>query len=445
MKRWMLVPLLFVVALSLAACSALGGGVSTTIKASGTISADTVKVAPEVGGKLAAIKVQKGDAVKAGDLLFQLDDALTQAQIKQADAAVKVAQANLDAANVKQSNAQAQFDQANQAARIQDQANHATIWQTAQDSKIVLPPWYFVKSEQISALQAQLDTATKNLSDEQSNLDKTLKDASNKDFVTAEKNLLEAQKTYTIAAQTLDEAKAAKDNKDLQDAAQKSLDAAQADLDSAQKSYDQMLSSDAATHVREARARLAVANEQVMNTQDALDKLSTGSDSIQVQVARTALDQAKSGVAQAQASLIQAQAALDASNVQLKKLTVNAPTAGIVLSRPVNAGEVTAAGATVLEVGALDTVTLTVYIPESQYGQIQLGQSANVTTDSFPGKTFTGKVTFIADQAEFTPRNVQTVESRSTTVYKVEISLSNANLALKPGMPADASFVPGFE
>jgi len=75
----------------------------------------------------------------------------------------------------------------------------------------------------------------------------------------------------------------------------------------------------------------------------------------------------------------------------------------------------------VLEVGDLDQVTLDVYISENQYGQLKLGQSASVKVDSFPTKTYEGKVTYISDQAEFTPRTVQTVDSRSTTVYKVEI------------------------
>jgi multidrug resistance efflux pump len=104
-----------------------------------------------------------------------------------------------------------------------------------------------------------------------------------------------------------------------------------------------------------------------------------------------------------------------------------------------NVGEVAAAGATIVEVGQLDQVTLTVYIPENQYGRIKLGESAKISVDSFPGKTFAGSVTYIADQAEFTPRNVQTVDSRSTTVYKVEITLPNPDSDLKPGMPADAT------
>lgn len=441
MKRWTMISIFILTTLSLVACGAfnLNPGTSSELKASGTISATTIQVAPEISGKITAIKVQKGDTVKAGDVLFQLDDQLLQAQSKQADAAVKVAQANLDAANQKQANAQAMFDQAVQAARIQDLQAHTTSWQAVQVNKIALPAWYFEKTEQIGALQTQVTDATQNLSDEQANLDKTLKDVSNKDFVTVEKHLAEVQQAYAIASLTLDQAKAAKETADLQDAAQKNLDLAQADLDSAQKNYNQMLTSDAATHVREARARMAVARQRLLNTQDALDKLMTGEQSAQVQVARTVLDQAKSGTSQAQASLTQAQSALDTSKVQLSKLTVASPTTGLVLSRPMNAGEVAAAGATILEVGSLDQVTLTVYIPESQYGRVQLGQNANVTTDSFPSKVFSGKVTFIADQAEFTPRNVQTVESRSTTVYKVEITLPNADHSLKPGMPADAS------
>jgi HlyD family secretion protein len=123
-------------------------------------------------------------------------------------------------------------------------------------------------------------------------------------------------------------------------------------------------------------------------------------------------------------------------------MTVTAPVAGIVLSRPVNQDEIVAAGATVFEIGSLDQVTLDVYIPENQYGKVQLGQQVNVSADSFPGRVFNGKVTYIASQAEFTPRNIQTVDSRSTTVYMVEVTLPNSDHSLKPGMPADATINP---
>jgi HlyD family secretion protein len=433
--------LLLTLCLSLAACAGLPGNPeSPVLKASGTISADTIQVAAEISGKIVNIKVDKGAAVKAGDLLFQTDDTILKAQSSQADAAVKLAQVNLDMARQKLVGSQVQYDLAIQAAHLQDLAVHTTTWKKAQPEKITLPTWYFNQQEQIDAARVQLDSAQKNLNAELANLNTELKNASNKDFVAAEKRLAQAQAAYVVNQQTLDEAKAAKTTASLQDAAQKYMDSAQADLDSAQKNYDQLLSSDAARRVLEARARFAVARELLNNSQDAHDKLMTRDESLQVDSAQSALDQAKTGVTQAEASLTQALAALQVIKVQLDKTTVSAPASGIVLSRPLNAGEVAAAGATVVEIGSLDQVTLTVYFTEAQFGRIQLGQKAKVSVDSFPARIFEGQVSYIADRAEFTPRNVQTVESRSTTVYKIEITLPNPSHELKLGMPADATF-----
>jgi multidrug resistance efflux pump len=127
-------------------------------------------------------------------------------------------------------------------------------------------------------------------------------------------------------------------------------------------------------------------------------------------------------------------------DVQIGKLAVKTPTGGVVLDQPLNVGEMASPGATVVQIGNLDDVTLTVYIPENQYGNVKLGQKAVISVDTFPGKTFEGTVHYISDQAEFTPRNVQTVESRSTTVYAVKIKIPNPDHSLKPGMPADAEF-----
>jgi HlyD family secretion protein len=83
---------------------------------------------------------------------------------------------------------------------------------------------------------------------------------------------------------------------------------------------------------------------------------------------------------------------------------------------------------------------MTVYVPEDRYGRIQLGQQAAITVDSFPGESFSGTVQRIAEQAEFTPRNVQTAEGRASTVFAVELSIANESGKLKPGMPADVDF-----
>jgi len=121
---------------------------------------------------------------------------------------------------------------------------------------------------------------------------------------------------------------------------------------------------------------------------------------------------------------------------------VTSPIDGVVLERLVEPNEFAAAGSTVMVVASLDSLTLTIYVPENLYGQFFLGQSYSVTADSFPGQTFSGTVSFISDQAEFTPRNVQTTDSRQTTVYAIKLNLDPSGGMLKPGMPADVHFTP---
>jgi multidrug resistance efflux pump len=117
---------------------------------------------------------------------------------------------------------------------------------------------------------------------------------------------------------------------------------------------------------------------------------------------------------------------------------IRSPIDGIILTRAAEAGEIVPAGGTILVVGDLSEMTLTIYLPEDMYGRVYLGQEFPVSVDSFPGQSFSGWVTHISDKAEFTPRNVLTVEGRKNTVYAVKLKIPNPDLALKPGMPADA-------
>jgi HlyD family secretion protein len=119
---------------------------------------------------------------------------------------------------------------------------------------------------------------------------------------------------------------------------------------------------------------------------------------------------------------------------------VTSPIDGVVLERLIEPGELAAPGSTLLVVADLNALTLKVYVPEDRYGQVALGQVYPVMVDSFPGVTFSGRVSHIADQAEFTPRNVQTVEGRKSTVFAVTLDLASAGGKLKPGMPADVRF-----
>ena len=119
-------------------------------------------------------------------------------------------------------------------------------------------------------------------------------------------------------------------------------------------------------------------------------------------------------------------------------MNLSSPIDGLVTSRSAHEGEAAVAGATLLTVANLDEVTLRIYVPENKLGLVYLGQEAEVAVDSFPGRVFTGTVSHIAQQAEFTPKNVQTEEERVNMVFAVKVRLPNREHLLKPGMPADA-------
>jgi len=128
-------------------------------------------------------------------------------------------------------------------------------------------------------------------------------------------------------------------------------------------------------------------------------------------------------------------------DMQLARMALTSPLSGVVVTRSVERGEVLQPGAVAMTIAQLEELTITVFVQEDRYGQIRLGQSAIVTVDSFPAETFTATVTKIADQAEFTPRNVQTEEGRRTTVFAIELELVDPTGRLKPGMPADVEFI----
>jgi multidrug resistance efflux pump len=150
--------------------------------------------------------------------------------------------------------------------------------------------------------------------------------------------------------------------------------------------------------------------------------------------------QAGASFSQTVAVIAQAQAELDILDLQLNRYTVYAPINGVVLERSIETGELIQSGAVALTLGQLDDLKITVYLPEDRYGEVRLGDVAQVTVDSFPDRTFDATVTRIADKAEFTPRNVQTKEGRKTTFFAVELSINNPDDLLKPGMPADVAF-----
>ncbi len=126
---------------------------------------------------------------------------------------------------------------------------------------------------------------------------------------------------------------------------------------------------------------------------------------------------------------------------QLADTVAVSPSDGVVLVKAADPGEVLSAGTTVLTVGDIDRPWLRGYINETELGRVKIGSKARVTTDSYPGKVYDGRVTFIASQAEFTPKQIQTNEERVKLVYRVKIEVANPRRELKSNMPADAEII----
>lgn len=140
----------------------------------------------------------------------------------------------------------------------------------------------------------------------------------------------------------------------------------------------------------------------------------------------------------ASAKVTAARHALDQAQIRLQYADLICTLDGFVLVKSAEAGEVVQMGEAVFTAADLGDVWLTAYVNETDMGRVKLGQTADVSIDSFPDKVYKGHVTFISEQAEFTPKQIQTTEERVKLVYRIKITLSNPDLELKPGMPADA-------
>jgi len=144
----------------------------------------------------------------------------------------------------------------------------------------------------------------------------------------------------------------------------------------------------------------------------------------------------KADTAAAQAQLDQAEVALAMAKVQVGYASIASPIDGVISSIAARAGENAVPGTTLAIVSNPASLTVTIYVPESQIGLVKIGQTGTLTTDSLT-KTYHGAVVFIATQAEFTPASIETKDQRIKLVYQVKLRITDADTSLKPGMPAD--------
>ena len=195
-----------------------------------------------------------------------------------------------------------------------------------------------------------------------------------------------------------------------------------------------------------AQARQREAEEQLKLVQE-------GPRKEQIEQARAAWRQAEEHYAlvkegprretidQARARLEQAKQVLALAETRFSYATVVSPLSGVVLSKNIEAGEYVAAGTPVVTVGDLESVWVRAYINETDLGRVKVGQKARVTTDTYQGRVYDGRVSFIASEAEFTPKNVQTEKERVKLVYRVKVDIQSLNMELKPGMPVDVDIL----
>jgi len=404
----------------------LNDSASTDLTASGSIEATIVNISPELAGKVSAVDVQEGSQVKMNDTVLSLDPNLLAAQRA-------VAAASVDSANAALASAQIKYDQALQAAVAAQDAQRAKDLKSTAPSSFDQPGWYFDPAEQADSAKVELDNAQTALDDANANLQLVIGDLKNSKYLAAEKRLADARAAFLIADAVKKEASSASNSGGLLDAANDYLEIAQTELDDAQTAYDDEITTDEATDVEYARGKVIAAQQRYYAAYARWLSFQTGEESPAVVAALKSLEQAKSAVTQAEANL----ALLD---TQVAKLTIPAPIDGVVLTRNVEPGEFVQPGAVALTLADLTDLSITVYVPENLYGQISLGQTAEVRVDSFPDLVFTATVIHISDQAEFTPRNVQTVEGRSSTFYAIKLKVDNLDGKLKIGMPADVVF-----
>ncbi|BDC49731.1 secretion protein HlyD [Bryobacterales bacterium F-183] len=353
------------------------------IHLSGNIEMTQIAVAFKYPGRVMAIEVEEGATVKKGQILARSDRESTTRQKERDQAAVASAQS------------------------AYEQLTTAVAWQKqAVEREIEL------RTAELRAVEAQLSEA--------------LAGSRPQEVQQAEAFLSDARTQNAQAKADWDRA-------------QKLF--AQEDISRAQ--YDQFKTRFDSTSalVRQAEMRLSIVKEGPRKENIALIRAQVARAQAALKSAENNRLEVKRRELEAQGRLSEverAKAQVAVLDVQLNDTTAKSPVDGVVLNKNADLGEVLNAGVPVLTVGDTAKPWVRGYITEAQLGKVKLGDKVKVTTDSYPGKTYQGRVTFIASEAEFTPKQIQTQEERIKLVYRVKIELDNPNNELKLNMPVDA-------
>jgi len=362
-----------------------------TLSGNGTIEATEVEVGSRISGRLLTVVPREGEAVRRGQELASLEAAELEAQLAQA-------RGNL-------ASAEATFDEVGAGTR----------------------------AEEIRRLKAQVQAARDAQAQAQARLD-LLKAGSRPELLAQVRAAVQqAQVAYDDAQRDFERTgrlagEGAVAGRDL-DVATARRDGAAAALEAARNRLAEAEAGARPEELRGAQAALAQAASQLRSAQASLDLAVAGPRRETLRAAEARVEAARGAVAVAEALLAQTR--------------IVAPSDGRVTLRNAEPGEVVTPGFPIVRIADLARVRVRVYVPEPQIGRVKTGQSAAVSIDAFPGRTFPGTVTEIAEKPEYTPKNVQTREERAKLVFGVKVEVENPGGELKPGMPADAVITVG--
>jgi HlyD family secretion protein len=358
-------------------------GPRTSIQVSGNLELTLVDISFKTAGRMIELTVREGDSVKKGQVIARLDAAQLEQQKMRDIAAI--------------ASAQSAYDQLKTTIEYQQ----ATI-----DSDIS------TRQAEVAQAQAHLDE------------------------LNAGSRVEEVQQ----ADSSVNEARA-------------QVDLARAEWDRAQTLYkDQDIST---SQFDQARTKFSAANAVLAQAQQRAAMVKEGPRKEEIAGARAQLARAQAAVRTAQANRIElrrkeqelvarraeidrARAQVGITDTQLNDTTIISPIDGVVLVKSAEPGEVIAAGTTIVRIGDLDHPWLRAYVGETDLGRVKLGTKVRLSTDSYPGKVYNGTVSFIASEAEFTPKQIQTKEERVKMVYRIKVDAENAAHELKNNMPVDA-------
>jgi HlyD family secretion protein len=353
------------------------------ISVSGNIEATTVDVSFKIPGKIDKILVEEGDLLKEGQLIATLEHKDLLAQKAKAQATLESAQSRIPALlkNIE----------------FQDHASQ----------------------QEISQAQAAMEAA-------RSKLEQLLAGSRPQEIQAARAAVDQAQADMDKRKADMDRAKSLYQDKYISaqdwDTARTAYDMALASYQKAQENYALVVEGPRKEEIDTARAQLQQAEAALRLAR----------------TRRIQVDVLKRELVTAQVQVKEAASALEVIQTQIGYCDLFAPIAGVVLVKNTEAGEFIVPGGAVITLGDVAKPWLKAFIDESDLGRLKLGQKVSVTTDSYPGKVYRGKITFISSEAEFTPKNVQTTKERVKLVYRIKVTLANPQMELKPGMPGDA-------